>query len=93
MDGGNFEMQQSPKQRFCSSCRVDRDESQGKWVMTRGGVRRFICAHCMARRKAQLPAKPAEESVILTGTLEKDPPDSEPKQGDASSTQAAKPAP
>jgi len=47
----------------------------------------------MARRKAQLPAKPAEESVILTGTLEKDPPDSEPKQGDASSTQAAKPAP
>jgi hypothetical protein len=51
-------MQQTMKQRFCSSCRVDRDESQGKWVMTRGGVRRFICAHCMARRKAQMPIKP-----------------------------------
>ncbi|HAB48563.1 MAG: hypothetical protein EBT36_02045 [Betaproteobacteria bacterium] len=65
-------MQQSPKQRFCSSCRVDRDESLGKWVMTRGGVRRFICAHCMARRKAQMPQKPAEESAALPGSLEKE---------------------
>ncbi|NCV69997.1 MAG: hypothetical protein EBW20_02130 [Betaproteobacteria bacterium] len=57
-------MQQSPKQRFCSSCRVDRDESQGKWVMTRGGVRRFICAHCMARRKAQVPVKSGDDAQM-----------------------------